>query len=252
MKKIIALVLFLLGSHILVSQTISVTATLTDSDSQTWNNGTCAINLIPSGYGPSYYGSVLLPTSYTCSISSVGVLTATLYNSSTVTPVIAQYKFTICPYASAACTAMIIPVTTANQSSTLSALLVAPRFTTGPNSYGYLDAEVSPGTIGGQYFNVTTLVNRQCTVITSGACTTWVNAASAGGYILPAATSSVLGGVKPDGTSILNTVGVISATATSVGAIASDGSTVVSFPTTCTGHATGTLANLVGVVSVCP
>ena len=44
----------------------------------------------------------------------------------------------------------------------------------------------------------------------------------------------------------------ISVTATSVGAIASNGSTVVSFPTTCTGHATGTLANLVGVVSVCP
>lgn len=177
LKKIIALVLFLLGSHILVAQTISVTATLTDSDSQTWNYGTCAINLIPSNYGPSYYGSVLLPTSYACSISSVGVLTATLYNSSTVTPVIAQYKFTICPHASAACTTLSVPITTANQSSILSALLVAPRFTTGPNSYGYLDAEVSPGIIGGQYFNVTTSVSRQCTVITNGACTTWVNAA---------------------------------------------------------------------------
>jgi hypothetical protein len=184
LKKIIALVLFLLGSHILVAQTISVTATLTDSDSQTWNYGTCAINLIPSNYGPSYYGSVLLPTSYACSISSVGVLTATLYNSSTVTPVIAQYKFTICPHASAACTTLSVPITTANQSSILSALLVAPRFTTGSNSYGYLDAEVSPGIIGGQYFNVTTSVSRQCTVITNGACTTWVNAASAGGYTL--------------------------------------------------------------------
>ena len=44
----------------------------------------------------------------------------------------------------------------------------------------------------------------------------------AGTYSLPTATASVLGGVKPDGTSILNTAGVISATATSVGAAATN------------------------------
>ena len=42
----------------------------------------------------------------------------------------------------------------------------------------------------------------------------------AGTYSLPTATNTVLGGVKPDGTSILNTAGVISATASSVGAAA--------------------------------
>jgi hypothetical protein len=42
-------------------------------------------------------------------------------------------------------------------------------------------------------------------------------ATPAGTYSLPTATSSVLGGVKPDGTSILNTAGAISATASSVG-----------------------------------
>ena len=46
-------------------------------------------------------------------------------------------------------------------------------------------------------------------------------------YTLPTATSSVLGGVKPDGTSILNTAGVISATAASVGALASGGTAVL-------------------------
>ena len=39
-------------------------------------------------------------------------------------------------------------------------------------------------------------------------------------YTLPTATASVLGGVKPDGTSILNTAGAISATAASIGAAA--------------------------------
>lgn len=46
-------------------------------------------------------------------------------------------------------------------------------------------------------------------------------------YTLPTATSSVLGGVKPDGTSILNTAGAISATAASVGALASGGTAVL-------------------------
>ena len=47
-------------------------------------------------------------------------------------------------------------------------------------------------------------------------------------YTLPTATNSVLGGVKPDGTSILNTAGVISATAASVGAAATSHTQAVS------------------------
>ena len=47
-------------------------------------------------------------------------------------------------------------------------------------------------------------------------------------YTLPTATNSVLGGVKPDGTSILNTAGVISATAASVGAAATSHAQAVS------------------------
>jgi len=40
----------------------------------------------------------------------------------------------------------------------------------------------------------------------------------AGTYSLPTATSSILGGVKPDGTTILNTAGAISVTLASIGA----------------------------------
>jgi hypothetical protein len=48
----------------------------------------------------------------------------------------------------------------------------------------------------------------------TGAAWTFVSAP----YTLPVATSTVLGGVKPDGISILNAAGVLSATAASVGA----------------------------------
>ena len=47
--------------------------------------------------------------------------------------------------------------------------------------------------------------------------TAFASGAFATAYTLPAATSSTLGGVKPDGTSILNTSGAISVTPTSIG-----------------------------------
>lgn len=61
-----------------------------------------------------------------------------------------------------------------------------------------------------------------------------------GTYSLPTATSSVLGGVKPDGTSILNTAGVLSATAASVGAEIS-GSVAAHAALTATHGATGAI-----------
>ena len=57
---------------------------------------------------------------------------------------------------------------------------------------------------------------------------------STAAYTLLAATSSVLGGVKPDGTSILNTAGAISATAASVGADASGAAAARAGTGTCT------------------
>jgi hypothetical protein len=166
---------FLLGLALSFSQaqTISVTATLTDSDGQTWNNGTCQINLVNSSYGPSYYQGTQLPTSYACAIDGSGNLTATLYNTSSITPGVAQYTFNMCPQASVSCTSATIPIITADQSTTLSNMLVAPRFNTGPGAYGYLDAEAIPVSLGGQYYNVTNQGSRQCTAITNRACTTW-------------------------------------------------------------------------------
>ena len=55
----------------------------------------------------------------------------------------------------------------------------------------------------------------------TGASDTTLHFHSADRYTLPTATSSVLGGVKPDGTSILNSSGSLSVTLASIGAQAS-------------------------------
>ena len=70
-----------------------------------------------------------------------------------------------------------------------------------------------------------------------------------GTYSLPTATSSVLGGVKPDGTSILNTAGVLSATAASVGAAATNQAMHIGTTSVAINRASGALA-LTGITSI--
>ena len=67
-------------------------------------------------------------------------------------------------------------------------------------------------------------LSQDCTITAAGVITclksnnvAFASGAFAAAYVLPTATSSVLGGVKPDGTSILNTAGAISVTKTSIG-----------------------------------
>ena len=142
-------------------QLLSVTATITDSDGQTWNNGSCGIALINSA-AASYYNGTRLPVYYICTINSAGVLNASLYNTNTITPTSSLYTFNICSNTSAICSNFQIPVTGTDLSSAISSRITAPRFGAGPYSYGYLDAEVEPvPQIGGVYYNVTNLITRQ-------------------------------------------------------------------------------------------
>ena len=71
---------------------------------------------------------------------------------------------------------------------------------------------------GGTAVNASSLGGTAAATVVAGAA-----AGATALQSLPTATSSVLGGVKPDGTSILNKAGVLSATAASVGALASGG-----------------------------
>ena len=74
--------------------------------------------------------------------------------------------------------------------------------------------------------NSLTLSGTDGSTLNIGTGGTLASGAFVAAYVLPTATSSILGGVKPDGTSILNTAGAISATAASVGALASGGTAV--------------------------
>src|SRR5215469_1124412 len=143
----------------------NVSATVTDNDSQTWNNGTYQITFVPpTGYNGSIFtfnGSAWTPSVHQGSLSSSGTFTySNLERNDYIQPANSRWRFTICPNASVVCTS----ITNININQALEAIgpllnLQQVRFpasqTGGQGSYGYADVEVSPTPVtGGYYFNV--------------------------------------------------------------------------------------------------
>lgn len=170
-----SLATILLSCSVSWGQLLSVTATLTDSDGTVWKNATCSVSLF-SPNGTSYYNGTPVPTApQACNVNASGVLTTSIYNTSTITPIGAQYQFSINSATSAIGSSFNIAVTTANMTSALSAAIKAPRFAAGPYSYGYADIEAAPSVPGSTYYNTVTPAFRQWTG------SAWANVGGAGG-----------------------------------------------------------------------
>jgi hypothetical protein len=167
MSKLAIALFVLLFSASVFAGTSAVTATITDSDSQTWNNGTYLITFVAgSGHSPSEYTVNGTPFTQTLNgtLSNAGVLTVTLTDLSTISPSGGSWRFQLCPNASVPCSSIVTTAVVGaapNLSAVLSAGVVAPRFATSAIAYGYLDGEVTPTPQpGGSYFNVTNSVTR--------------------------------------------------------------------------------------------
>jgi hypothetical protein len=164
MRKILQLGLFiLLGLAACAQSTTTVTATITDSDGQTWNNGTVTASFLPGPVQNYKWPGGAIPSQVRANLDGSGSFTMNLPDNSTITPVGSLWNFSICPNASAPCVTKQIAVSgpSLDLSSQLSAVAAGPRFPAGSNSYGYLDVEVFPLPLqGGVYWNVTTKFQR--------------------------------------------------------------------------------------------
>jgi hypothetical protein len=201
MRKLISFALLAVG--ILVhAQTSNVTATVTDSDGQTWNNGTYQITFVPpTGYNGTVFtfnGVAWTPTVHNGNLSGAGVLTvANLERNDYIFPANSHWKFTLCPNASFRCSDSTLTINQASQDIGSQLTLTAPRFPASnlqTGSYGYADVEVSPiPPIGLFYWNVTSNTSRWYSSVG------WVNGGGATGPPGPPGATGATGPAGPMG-----------------------------------------------------
>jgi hypothetical protein len=161
MRRWIVLLL-LLGPMAILAQNTNVTATITDSNGQTWYNGSYSITFVPNPTNPGPYyweGVPFAPQKYTGVMDNTGNLSITLPDNGTITPAGSQWGFVLCANTSAPCSTVTTPVTGVNQNFTglFSSRVTPPQVYATPLVRAYSSSEVSapPLDQGGQYYNVT-------------------------------------------------------------------------------------------------
>lgn len=169
MKRFIVVALLSFAS-LVAAQTATLSGTLTDSDGQTWNNATWTAHLVnPTGGNVINFCSgngtpVTLDKRGT--LSSGGVFSGTIDSNDCIAPSGTQWQFTIQSQTSAPPSVLSAVTLTNGQNfnagTWASALITAPRFAAGPQTYGYNDTEVlTPVTNGSIYYNTVNSVSKQ-------------------------------------------------------------------------------------------
>jgi len=147
------------------AQTTAISTTgVVDGDGTTWVNGTWAIAFTPNANypNPAIYNinGTPLSTSVTTqsgSLNGSGAFSATVYDSSQVSPAGSGWALTICPQSNAPCGIYNFSTAGATQNITAGINSVIPRIRFRPvsGSYGYNDGEaILSLTAGGTYYNV--------------------------------------------------------------------------------------------------
>ncbi len=161
------LALFLLLSSLVGATT--VTLTVTDAESQTWNNGTYSIQLVsPPGTtsGPPFFlnGTVTpVPNQLQVgTLSGTGTASLTLTDNATIAPALSVWRFTICPQATAPCFVQAVQIVGASQTVNLVPPIIRiPGANIPPTTLAYTDAEVANPGLGTIYYNLVSGVSRQ-------------------------------------------------------------------------------------------
>lgn len=144
------------------SQTASVTATIHDPSGQLYNNGTCLIQFQPTFGVPGPYtvNGASFNQQPSCTINSVGVLSATVTRNDNIQPAKSQWIFTIAPNASSAATTVATPIqggASVDITTTINNAITSNIFVSSlslPRAYQDNEVILTPN-FGGQYYNVT-------------------------------------------------------------------------------------------------
>lgn len=143
---------------------VTVTGTVVDPDGVTWGNGSWSVSFVPMPANTKYNrysigGGSLDPAilQQRGQLSPTGTFSFLVYDSTLITPIGSMWMLTVNPNASApGCSLLFVAVgDNLNVSAALFNVMVAPRFTASPGSFGYTDGEAQISFSGGStYYNV--------------------------------------------------------------------------------------------------
>jgi hypothetical protein len=206
------LLIFLLFATPAFGQSTTVSGTVTDAGSQTWNNATFTATLVPNPQYPvttyTWTGGTLNQT-ITGTTNGSGVYSVSLPTNSTITPGGTKWKISFCPNATFPCqSTAATPIVGATQTLNFAppAIVINLANPPGPNTTAYADAEIASPPTGAQYFNTTSGLTR----VWNGS--SWSNQGSGGGggtVTSIATTGPITGGpITTTGTIACATCGV--------------------------------------------
>jgi len=171
MKKIISCfsLLFVL-SFLCSGQTTSVTLQVTDTDAQTWNNGTWQAQLQPLTGSLTNINFKIIGTQNPVpnpnqfgALSPTGGASLTLTPNTVINPIGSMWNFTVCPQATAKCYSTLIFIFGSSQNVTIAPPGIRLN-TTNVIPLAYTDGEVTLG-LGQLYYNLILNNLRQCTQV---------------------------------------------------------------------------------------
>lgn len=197
LRKLILFNIFIIALSVNGQTTTISSSGVVDSDSITWANGTWSIQFRPSPTNPNVnvYNLGGAPLSAAIlyqngALNGSGTFSATIYDSTRISPGGSGWTIQICPLASAPCGNYIFSSSgmTEDLTAAINSIIPAPRFNALAGAYGYVDVEAHL-TIpqGGTYWSNTNNCQRYFNLLTA----TWVCAA--GG-------SNLIGGTLTPGT----------------------------------------------------
>lgn len=164
-----------------------MTLSVTDADTQTWNNGSWTATLIaPPGVPCCNFvitGSTAVPNQQQSgSLNGSGAASLTLTPTTSISPSGTQWQFQVCAQAApTACYTANSSITGASQSVSLTPPGIRINLNQPQVRYAaYADTEVVNGNLGSFYFNLGDSTLHVCTVYTAGVCT-FTSVSSGGG-----------------------------------------------------------------------
>src|SRR6266850_2427763 len=190
MKRLFAAITFLMCTALSANaQSTVVSGTVTDTAAQTWNGGTFTFQLVANPRFPNlaqytWTGGKLNQT-IGGSLDGAGAYSQSVPSNSAISPQGSTWQLKVCPLATASCSLTAdITITGATQILNVTPPAIAINLLN-PDQFitAYADSEIVTAFIGGQYYNLTTELMRDCTTVAGQACTVWVNVGASGALL---------------------------------------------------------------------